>query len=47
MIVTGFETPLDMASITSQDERENILDELSKPEASVTLLLNKGKRPIF
>ena len=46
-IVAGFKTPLDTASIASQDKRENILDKLSKLEASTTLSLNKGKRPIF
>jgi len=45
--VAGFKIPLNTASITSQDERENILNELSKLEASTTLSLNKGKRPIF
>ena len=47
MTVVGFKTLLDMAFITSQDKRENILDELSKLETSATPSLNKGKRPIF
>ena len=47
MIIAGFKTPLDMAFITSQDKRENILNELSKLKASTTSSLNKGKRPIF
>ena len=47
IIVVGFKTLLDIVSITLQDKRENILDQLSKLEASVTLSLNKGKRPMF
>ena len=40
----GIETPLDTASITSQDDRENDQENLSGQEASTTLLLNKGKK---
>ena len=47
IIITGFKIPLNIISITSQNKRENILDELNKLKASTTLLLNKGKRPIF
>ena len=46
-IVAGVKTLLDIVSITSQDKRENILDKLSKLEASTTLSLDEGKRPIF
>ena len=47
IIVVGFKTLLDIISIALQNNRENILNELSKLETSTTLSLNKSKRPIF
>jgi hypothetical protein len=45
MIVDSQETPLDMVSITLQDEKDRIQDELSGYSTSTSLSLNKGKRP--
>ena len=44
IIIAGIETPLDIASITLQDNRENSYKNLSRQEASTTLLFNKGKK---
>ena len=41
----GIKTPLDKISITSQDNRENIYNKLSRQSASATPSLNKGKMP--
>ena len=46
-IIVEIKIPLDIVFITSQNKRENILDELIKLKASTILSLNKGKRPIF
>ena len=45
IIVAGIETLLDIASITLQDKRESVYNELNKYKASTILLFNKGKRP--
>ena len=44
--VTGIETPLDMMSIASQDDRERVQSEPSNQKGSAILSLDKGKRPI-
>ena len=43
-MVVGIETPLNTASIASQNKEKSIYSKLSGQDTSTILLLNKGKR---